>query len=74
MSLELQFQIKNNPLYKQYLREHSEWYKILNRDPSQIREFEERVKEAYQLRPTDKLHRVLDNIEMIETILSSFKV
>lgn len=74
MRLELQFQIKNNPLYKQYLREHSEWYKILNRNPNRFAEFEEKVKETYQLRPTDKLHRVLDNIEMIETLLSSLKM
>ena len=30
MTLELQFKIKNNPYYARYLRENSNWYKILN--------------------------------------------
>lgn len=72
MSLEVQFKLKSNPDYKRYLREHSQWYKVLNRNPEAFASFEEEVKAAYQLRPSDKIHKVLENIEMVQTILSTF--
>ena len=43
MTLDLQFKIKNNPNYVRYLREHSEWYKELNRNPNIFPLFEEQV-------------------------------
>ena len=55
MTLETQFAIKNNPYLGRYLRENSNWYKILNRNPNMFRIFEEEVKTNYKLRPTDRL-------------------
>ena len=73
MVLDLQFRIKNNPNYQNYLREHSYWYKRLNRDPSQFKLFEEEVKDVYQLRTTDRISKFLDTFEMISALLSTLK-
>lgn len=73
MTLDIQFRIKNNPHYQRYIRENSYWYKILNRDPSRIKEMEELAKEKYQLRPTDRINRMLETVEMFQTLMSSFK-
>lgn len=73
MILDLQFKIKNNANYLRYLRENSYWYKILNRYPEQFKNFEQEVKEKYQLRPSDRIGRALDTFEMIQSILSTIK-
>lgn len=73
MRLDIQIKLKNNPNYLKYLRENSYWYKRLNRNPNLFKEFEEEVKEKYKLRPTDKIGKTLDTIEMIQTILSSIR-
>ena len=73
MTLDLQFKIKNNPLYLKYLRENSYWYKILNRNPSMFSEFENKVKEEYKLRTTDKISKAISTIEMVQNIVSSLK-
>lgn len=73
MSLELQFKIKNNPNYQRFLRENSAWYKELNRNPTSFLIFEEKMKEVYHLRPTDRFSRVVDTIDMLQTVLSTLK-
>ena len=73
MILDVQFKIKNNPYYQRYIRENSYWYKILNREPNRFKEFEEQAKKRYGLRPADKLNRMLETVEMLQTIMSSFK-
>ena len=73
MILELQFRIKNNPKYLQYIREHSYWYKILNRDPSMFSHFEDKVKEEYKLRTSDRISKALSTIELVQNIVSSLK-
>ena len=73
MTLEIQFKIKNNPNYQRYIRENSEWYKILNRNPNMFKQFEEKVKEEYKLRTSDKLTKALSTIELFQNIISSFK-
>lgn len=73
MNLDLQFRIKNNPKYLQYLRENSYWYKILNRNPLMFDRFVEKVKEDYKLRASDKISKALGTIEMFQNIISSLK-
>ena len=73
MNLELQFKIKNNPNYLRYLHEHSDWYKQLNRNPKVFPLFEEKVKEDYKLRPSDKFERIINTIDMFQTIISTLK-
>ena len=73
MILDIQFRIKNNPKYLQYIREHSYWYKILNRDPMMFSSFEENVKEFYKLRTSDRISKALSTIELFQNIVSSMK-
>lgn len=73
MNLDIQFKIKNNPMYRQYLHDNSMWYKILNRNPSMFSFFENKVKEDYKLRTSDRISKVLSTIEMIQNIFSTFK-
>lgn len=71
MTLETQFKLKSNPLYLQYLHENSNWYKILNRSPKRFREFEEEMKERYALRPTDKLNKIINTLDMITAVTNA---
>ena len=71
MSLDLQFKIKNDANGLRYLREHSNWYKYLNRDSSYYNVFIEEVKTVYKLRPTDKISKALDTFDMVQTLLSN---
>lgn len=73
MTLELQFKIKNNPMYQEFLRENSYWYKTLNRSPNLFSEFEERAKERYGTRTTDRIGKLLNTIEMVSSIVSTLK-
>lgn len=73
MNLDTQFKLKNNPLYLKYLRENSNWYKVLNREPNSFKFFEEEAKANYKLRPTDRISKVLEYVEMMESIMSTLK-
>ena len=73
MTLDIQFKIKNNPYYQRYIRENSIWYKVLTRNPELFKEFEEKVKEEYKLRPTDRLERMFTTTEMIQSVIGSLK-
>ena len=73
MTLDVQFKLKSNPRYIQFIRENSYWYKILNRDPLMFTLFESKVKEYYKLRLSDKLTKTLGTIEMIQNVISSLK-
>ena len=48
MILDIQFKLKSNKMYLDYLHTHSYWYKILNREPSSFHSFVDTVKEEYQ--------------------------
>ena len=71
MTLDTQFKLKSNPLYIKYLHEHSNWYKILNRDPDMFKDFVEEMKINYKLRPSDRFNQALSTFEMLTTILST---
>jgi len=73
MILDIQFKIKSNPNYLRYLRENSYWYKILNRNPSMFKTFEENVKKEYKLRTSDKISKALSTIEMFQNVISSLR-
>lgn len=73
MSIDLQFKIKNNPYYLEYLRQNSYWYKYLNRDPESFKAFEEAAREYFKLRPSDRIEKVLTGLEMIGSIVSTLK-
>lgn len=71
MSYELQLKLKENPLYKKYLRENSIWYKKLIRNPNLFNEFKEEMRATYKLRTSDKVDRALDALNFISNLFSS---
>ena len=73
MNIELQFKLRSNPLFFKYLHENSYWYKILNRHPDKFNDFIEELKSNYHLRPTDKLKKAVDTVDMLSSVLSAFK-
>ncbi len=73
MTLDVQFKLKNNPLYLQYLHDNSIWYKILTRNPEFFNKFEDEVKTNYKLHITDKMSKVLDTFEMVQAIVDTMK-
>lgn len=73
MILDVQFKIKNNPYYQEYIRNHSHWYKVLNRNPNLFREFESEVKDFYGLKPIHRLSKTISNLEFVSALLSTLK-
>lgn len=73
MNLDIQFKIRNNINYQRYIRENSYWYRILNRNPDMFRVFEDKVKEDYKLRTSDKISKILSSIEMFQNVISSLR-
>lgn len=73
MNLDIQFKIRNNPHYQRYIRENSNWYKILNRDPAMFSMFEQQVKTDYKLRPEDRINRVIETVDFLQTLLATLK-
>lgn len=73
MNLDIQFKLKSNPAYIQFLRDHSYWYKQLTRHPEQFQEFVDEVKAEYKMRPIDKINNVVDSMEMIKTFMGVLK-
>ena len=73
MNLNLQYKINQDPKQKQFLREHSYWYKYLNRSELYYKEFINDMKDKYKLKPTDKINKMVDNIDMIRTFLDVLK-
>lgn len=73
MNLEIQFKLKNNPIFIKYLHDNSYWYKILSRNPNMYDSFILEAKTNLGLRPSDKINQALTKFEMISSILSSLK-
>ena len=73
MSIDIIMRINNDPLQKRFLRENSYWYKYLNRNALYYRDFINDMKNKYKLTPQDKLNKVIDNINMLNTFLEVLK-
>ena len=69
MTLELQFKLKSNPMYLNYLHTSSNWYKYLNRNPDSFNDFIEEVKAAYKLRPQDKIDKIMNALDVLNIIM-----
>lgn len=73
MNIDLQYQINNNLNYQNFLREHSYWYKYLNRDASYFKDFVSDMKDKYGLKPTDRLNKMLNNINTLQMFIDVLK-
>ena len=73
MTLETQFKINSNPNYIRFIRENSIWYKILNRDPMEFKNFEDAVKDKYKLKPSDRINKMIDDTNMLQKFIEVLK-
>ena len=73
MQLNLFRKINQDPKQKQFLRENSYWYKYLNRTNISYKYFIEDMKHKYKLTNTDKLNRLINNINTISSFLDVLK-
>ena len=60
-------------MYQKFLRENSIWYKYLNRNPLLFNDFISAMKDKYELKPSDRLNKVLNNISLIQNFLDVLK-
>ena len=73
MSLDLILKINSDPIQKQFLRENSYWYKYLNRNNNYYKDFINDMKKKYKLITKDKINKVINNINMVNTFLDVLK-
>lgn len=73
MNKEVLSKIKEDPKFHTFLRQNSEWYKTLNRDPSTYNDFIKSMKEKYKLRTIDKIDNVITSVDLITKILDASK-
>jgi len=65
--------LMENKEYYNYLKENSEWVKVLRRHPEKYNDFVKYVKEKYHLRVQDKVNNVVNNMGVLSEVLSSIK-
>ena len=63
--------LKENEKYHNFLRENSNWYKELNRNPENLDLFIKKMKEKYKLRTIDKVDNIVDSVDIITKILNN---
>jgi hypothetical protein len=73
MQLEIQLKLQQDPKMANYLKQNSEWYKYLNRNPLNYNNFVKTMKEQYKIRTTDKIGEIVDNIDLVSNILNVLK-
>lgn len=73
MTINTQFELKKNPLYLEYIRGNSYWYKILTRNPEMISEFKKELKDYQKKQKINRFTSALEYIEMLQTVVSSLK-
>ena len=73
MNIDTQFKIKSNPLLQKYIREHSYWYKLLNRNPNLINKMNDDMKKAYRLTIEDKIDDLNDKVNLIKSFMDLVK-
>lgn len=73
MQVETRIIINNNPNLKRYLKEHSFWYKYLNRNPRYLKDMEEAMKKEYKLTTEDRIEKLGESINLVSSLLSVLK-
>lgn len=69
MELNTLYKIKSEKKYYNYLRSHSYWYKYLNRNPDNFKEFINEYKKFSRKTTTNKVNDTINNIDMVTNIL-----
>ncbi len=73
MQVEARIIINSNPNLKKYLKEHSTWYKYLNRDVRFLKKMEEEMKKEYKLTTEDRIEKIGESINLVSNLLSVLK-
>ena len=73
MQLHLQMASKNNPKEYMRLKELSYLIKELNRGNIDYKVFTENMKKTYNERLSDKINNVVENIDLISSVLNILK-
>jgi len=71
MKYEVLEKLRSDKRFLKYLRENSDWYKQLNRDPNNYELFVKKMKEKYKLRTIDKVDNFVDSVDLITKILNA---
>lgn len=53
------------------LKQNSHWFKLLNRNPDNLKVFLNAMKEKYKTGTLDKFNSLIDNIDLITHIIES---
>lgn len=73
MQLVTQMAFKNNPKDYEHLKENSYFIKDFNRGTLDFKKFQETMKIMYKERVTDKINNVVENIDLLNSVLNIFK-
>ena len=73
MNLIIQQKLNEDKKMAALLKENSYWFKELNRNDENYKEFVNKMKEKYHLNVTDKISDAIDNIDIISSILETLK-
>lgn len=73
MQLITLFALKKDTKMHAYLKENSEWYKLLNRSASNYDTYIKAMKKKYRLNITDKISDTIDNIDIITGVINAVK-
>lgn len=65
--------IRNNQYIYNFLREESNYYKLLYRDKNNIKKIDSLAKEKYKLRKIDKIERISKSIDLINSFVDVLK-
>ena len=68
--MKIKLLLDSNPIYKEYIRYNSYWYKILNRNPELINSFIREVKEKNKLTTVDKINNTMEKIDMLSKFMN----
>jgi len=69
MSIEVLNYIRNHDYIYYFLRQDSSYYEYIFKDNNYIYELDKIVKEKYHIRYSDKLDKISNSIQMINTFL-----
>ncbi|MBQ3307899.1 MAG: hypothetical protein IJG68_06900 [Bacilli bacterium] len=73
MSIEVLNYIRNHDYIYYFLRQDSSYYEYIFKDNNYIYELDNMLKEKYKLRYVDKIDKVKDGIQLLNTFLELIK-
>lgn len=73
MQVYLQIPFRENPKSYRQLKENSYYFKELNRGTINYKKFVEDMKIKYKERATDKINNVMENMDLISSVLDVLK-